>query len=193
MIISTSNERNGVKDALILAGNRGDVKVISMSIGTPFWSGTVADGIYFAYNKGKFISAAAGTSLSWTSWYGVIFPATMSQTVAVTGVKDSDPLVKCNTCHSGSQVDFVMRMQRASNNNRTGLTLALDTDQPTYVGGSSCATASVSGIAALIFSNNPGATRAQVFNAMKENASYYPNKHGSLGWGIIDAGDAVNL
>jgi len=194
VIISSSSEKEGVKNAMIIAGNRNDVKVISMSLGTPFWSGTVADGVYFAYNKGKFMSVAAGTSLSWTSWYGVIFPATMSQTVAVTGVRDNynSGMQRCNTCHDGSKVDFVMVMQRASNTDRTSLTLALDTNQPTYVGGSSCATASVAGIAALVFSNNPGITRQQVYNALKENASFYPNKSNNFGWGIIDANAAVD-
>ncbi len=192
VIISSSDEKKGVKDAMILAANRSDVKVISMSLGTPFWSGTVADGIYYAYNSGKMIFAAAGTSFSWTSGVGVIFPATMSQTYAVTGVRDSYPLVKCNTCHQGSAVDFVMMMQRAANTDRTGLSLALYADQPLYVGGSSCATASVAGIAALVFGNHPGATRSDVYNAMKVNASYYPNKHNNLGWGIIDAAAAVS-
>lgn len=192
VIINTSEEKEAVKDALVIAGNRNDVRVISMSIGSPFSSGTVEDGINYAYNRGKFIAAAAGTSLSWTSWVGVIFPANLSRTVAITGVKDTNPLVKCNTCHEGSAVDFVMRMERNSNEDRTALSLALDTNQPKYIGGSSAATASVAGIAALIFSEHPSASRADVFNAMKENASYYPNEDSDLGWGIIDAEAAVN-
>lgn len=192
VVINTGDEKDGVKNALVIAGNRSDVKVISMSIGTPFWSGTVADGIYYAYNKGKLIVAAAGTSFSWTSWWGVIFPANMSQTVAVTGVKDgSGSMTKCNTCHSGDDVDFVMVMQRASNNDRTAITLANDTNQPKYISGSSAATASVAGIAALIWSNTPSATRSEVYNAMKWNGSFYPNKDNNFGWGIIDAKDAV--
>ncbi len=192
VVINTSDEKDGVKDALIIAGNNNGVKVVSMSIGTPFWSGTVADGIYYAHNKGKMIVAAAGTSFSWTSWWGVIFPANMSQTVAVTGVKGgSEPMTKCDECHSGSEVDFVMVMQRPNNNERNALTLALDTNQPKYVGGSSAATASVAGIAALIWSNHPSSSRADIFNAMKWNGSFYPNEHEDFGWGIIDAKDAV--
>ncbi len=192
VVINTSDEKEGVKDALILAGNRTDVKVISMSIGTPFWSGTVADGIYYAYNNGKMIVAAAGTSFSWTSWYGVIFPANMSQTVAVTGVKDNtENMDRCETCHDGPEVDFVMVMERSSDDNRHAIGLALDTNQPKYIGGSSAATASVAGIATLVFSNNPGASRADVYNAMKVNSSFYPSKDNNFGWGIIDAADAV--
>lgn len=193
VVINTGNEKNGVKNALVIAGNRSNIKVISMSIGTPFWSGTVADGIYYANNKGKMIVAAAGTSFSITSWWGVIFPASMSQTVAVTGVKDgSGSMTRCNNCHDGSAVDFVMVMQRSSNNDRTGLTLANYSNQPKYVGGSSCATASVAGIAALVWSNHPSKSKSQIYNAMKWNSSFYPSKNGNFGWGIIDAKDAVN-
>jgi hypothetical protein len=192
VIISSSNERAGVRDALYLAGNRSDVQIISMSIGTPFYSSTVADGIYYAYNQGKLIFAAAGTSLSWTSWYGVIFPATMSQTVAVTGVKDQANNVKCNTCHSGSQVDFVIVMQRSNNNNRTSLSLATYSNQPKYVGGSSCATATAAGIAALVWSNNPGYVRSDVMQDLKIASEYYPNRHGQFGWGRINANTAVS-
>lgn len=193
VVINTGDEKDGVKDALIIAGNRSDVKVISMSIGTPFWSGTVADGIYYAHNNGKMIIAAAGTSFSWTSWWGVIFPANMNETVAVTGVKDNtNPMDKCETCHDGPEVDFVMVMERSVNDERHAIGLASDTNQPKYIGGSSAATASVAGIATLIFSNNPGASREEVYDAMKWNASFYPNRDNEYGWGIIDANDAVN-
>ncbi|MEM8907543.1 MAG: S8/S53 family peptidase, partial [Bacteroidota bacterium] len=193
VIISSSDEKDGVKNALILAGNRSDVKVISMSIGTPFYSGTVADGVYYAYNKGKLIMAAAGTSLTWTSGIvNVIFPANMAQTTAITGVRDNNPLQRCNTCHDGSQVEFVMRMQRNSNTDRLALTLATFSDQPNYVGGSSCATASLAGISALVYASHPGASRSTVLNALKVNASNYPNKDSKLGWGVVDANGAVN-
>lgn len=190
VFISSSNEKNGVKDALIIAGGRADVKVISMSLGTPFYSGTVADGIYYAYGSGKSIFSAAGTSFAWTSGFGVIFPASMSQTIAVTGVKEGET-ESCAVCHDGSAVDFTMIMERSADEDRHALTLARYTDQPTYVGGSSCATASVAGIAALVYSNNPGITRDEVYDRLKENASNYPVADGDHGWGVIDANAAV--
>ncbi|NOQ73841.1 MAG: S8 family serine peptidase [Crocinitomix sp.] len=191
VFISSSNEKNGVKDALIIAGTRTDVKVISMSIGTPFYSGTVADGIYYAYGNGKSIFSAAGTSFAWTAGFGVIFPASMSQTIAVTGVKEGET-ESCDVCHDGSAVDFTMIMERSADADRHGLTVATYADQPTYVGGSSCATASVAGIAALVYSNNPGITRDAVYNRLKENASNYPTADGDHGWGVIDANAAVS-
>ena len=191
VIINTSKEKNGVKDALVAAGNRSDVKIISMSIGDVFWSSKVADGIYYAYNRGKMIFAAAGTSLSWTSWWGVIFPANMSQTVAVTGVKEGYPLQRCNTCHDGAEVDFIVPMQRRTDNSRTSLSLTMSGDVPAYVGGSSAATATTAGIAALVWATNTGQSRSQVLNRMKNAASIYPGRDSNFGWGIVDAQYAV--
>ena len=55
---------------------------------TAFSNSKVADAIRYANNRGKLILAAAGTSTTFANWVGVIFPATMSVTVAVTGVKE---------------------------------------------------------------------------------------------------------
>jgi len=162
-----------------------------MSIGTPFYSSTVADGIYYANNQGKLIVAAAGTSLSWTSWYPVIFPANMSQTTAVTGLIDNG-YQKCVTCHSGPQVDFTIVMERAYDDDRTSISLASTTNQPKYTGGSSCATATVAGIAALVWAENPNASRTTVLNAIKQASQFYPYRDSNFGWGQVNASDAVN-
>ena len=191
VVISSSNESAGVRDALVLAGNTPATRVVSMSIGSPFSNSTVADGIYYAYNRGKLLLAAAGTSLTWTSWYGVIFPANLPQTVAVTGVKEGLPLERCSSCHDGSEVDFVIHMARRNDPDRTSLTLAPSGDQPAYVGGSSAATATTAGIAALVWSATPGLTREQVIARLRESASLYPARSGSFGWGVLDARAAV--
>lgn len=192
VVISNGNERNGVRDALFLAGNRSDVRIISMSIGSPFSSGTVEDGIYYAYNRDKMIVAAAGTSLTWTSWYGVIFPATMSQTVAVTGLKQGTGYTRCATCHDGSQVDFALPMERNNgNNDRTSLSLANTSNQPKYTGGSSCSTATFAGIAALVWSHNPGNNRSQVLQKIKNASDFYPSRNGNFGWGKVNAAAAL--
>ncbi|MEL6832756.1 MAG: S8 family serine peptidase [Bacteroidota bacterium] len=192
VIVNSSSEKNGVKDALVAAGNRSDVKIISMSIGDVFSSSKVADGVRYAYNRGKLIFAAAGTSLTWTSWWGVIFPANMSETVAVTGVKEGFPLQRCSNCHDGSQVDFIVPMQRRNNNSRTSLTLAMSGNVPAYVGGSSAATATTAGIAALVWATSPGSSRTTILNRLKNAASIYPGRDNNFGWGMIDANYAVN-
>ena len=163
-----------------------------MSIGDVFWSNKVADGVYYAYNRGKLLFAAAGTSLTWTNWWGVIFPATMSQTVAVTGVKEGYPLTRCSTCHDGSEVDFIVPMQRRNDNGRTSLTLAMSGNVPAYVGGSSAATATTAGVAALVWATSPGSSRNTILNRLKNAASIYPSRDSNFGWGMIDANYAVN-
>ncbi len=192
VLINTTNETNGVKDALYIAGNKTAVKVISMSIGSPISSSTVADGIYYAYNKGKMIFAAAGTSYSWTTWYGVIFPAWMPECNAITGVKEGTANTKCDVCHQGAEVDFTVVMERLANADRNSIALALTANQPKYIGGSSCATATTAGVAAMLWSKKPTATRAEIFNALKVTAQFYPNISSNLGWGRINAAAAMN-
>ncbi len=191
VLISTSNEKNGVKDALKLAGNRSDVKIVSMSIGNIISSGTVRDGIYYAYNRGKLLLAAAGTSTSFTNWAGVIFPANMSQTTAVTGVKAQNSYQRCNTCHSGSKVDFTIEMQRSFDSNRNSLALSKNGNGTQYISGSSAATATTAGIAALVWATNPSMSRSTVVNRLKNASQLGNNRSGSYGWGNINAQAAV--
>ncbi len=191
VLVNSSNEKNGVRDGLKLAANRSDVKIISMSIGDVFYSGTVADGVYYAYNRGKLMLAAAGTSTSVTNWVGVVFPATMSQTTAITGVKDSNSLQRCSDCHSGSQVDFVLSMEKSSGGS-TPITLATSSNQPKYTGGSSCATSMMAGIAACVWSTNPSMSRSSVISRLQNASQYYPSRSSQYGWGRVDAAAAVN-
>ncbi|WP_217495920.1 S8/S53 family peptidase [Mangrovivirga cuniculi] len=192
VVIEEGREKDGVTDALVLLGNRSDVRIISMSIGSPLSSGQVADGIRYAYARGKLMFCAAGTSTSFTNWYGVIFPANMSETVAVTGITDAG-YQRCSNCHSGRKVDFTIVMQRAGDSGRTSLTLAQSGSDPSRVGGSSVATATTSGIAALVWSTNPSLSREQVLNRLTRSADLYPSRSSQFGWGTIDAYKAVTI
>lgn len=191
VIINGSDEKNGVADALVDAGNQSKVKIISMSIGDVFSSGKVADAVRYANNRGKLIFAAAGTSLSWTSWWGVIFPANMDETVAVTGIRTGSPRQRCNTCHDGSKVDFVIEMQRRDNTSRLAVGITKTGNDSGYIGGSSAATATTAGIAALVWSDYPSWSKSQVWNRLKASADYYPGRNGNFGWGKLDANQAV--
>jgi Subtilase family len=191
VFLNESRESKGVADAFTTAGNRADVRVISMSMGNIISSGQIADGVRYAYGKGKLIFCAAGTSFSWTAgWAGVIFPASMAEAVAVTGIKDN-LTQRCDACHEGSDVDFVVVMEKASGG-RKPLSLAMSGDIPSTVGGSSVATASTAAMASLIFSKYPSWTRDQVFDRMKQNASYYPGRNGNFGWGRVNIDNALN-
>jgi hypothetical protein len=189
VVLDASAEKTAVKNALVRMGNRSDVRIVSMSIGSPFYSSALYDGVVYANNRGKLIFAAAGTSFSWTSWYGVIYPAYHSECVAVTGVKENSST--CASCHDGSQVDFTVPMERSSDSNRNSLSLKTSGSAPAYIGGSSCATAITAGVAALVWSAKPTLTKTQVFNALRNTSQYYPSINGSRGYGNINASAAV--
>ena len=189
VVLNLSSERTGVKNALVRMGDRADVRVVSMSIGTPFYSSVLYDGVVYANNRGKLLIAAAGTSFSWTSWWGVIYPAAHSECMAVTGVNESGST--CDVCHDGSEVDFTVPMERNVNSDRNTLSLAGSGNTPSYVGGSSSATAMAAGVAALVWSARPTLTRAQVYTAIRNSAQFYPSLSSSKGYGNINAAAAV--
>lgn len=190
VVVDGYHEKRGVARALTELGNRSDVKVISMSIGHIFSIGSISDAVQYAYNHGKMIIAAGGTSTSFTNWAGVIFPANMSETVAVTGITDGNGYTECDVCHKGAKIDFAVIMER-SNTDRHSVVLGYYNHTRTYVGGSSVATATTAGIAALVWAKHPTWSRAQVLQRMKESADLYPNRHSDFGWGTIDAFQAV--
>ena len=192
VFIDASREAKGVADAYTNAANRTDVKIISMSMGRITSSSQISDAINYASGKGKLLFCAAGTSFGWTaSWYGVIFPAWLGNVQAVTGVKQNTNFTNCDACHKGSQVDFVVYMERAGDNMHP-LSLAMSGNNPSTVGGSSVATASMAGMAALVWSKYPTLTRDQVISRLQQNSSRYPTKSSEYGWGILNADAATN-
>jgi subtilisin family serine protease len=191
VIIDESSEVKGVADAFTIAADDTSVKITSLSLGRVTTSSQIKDAIIYAYDKGKLMFCAAGTSSIFTSWYGVIFPATMSQVQAVTGVKSRSTLSACNDCHKGAAVDFVTVMQQASDAGNP-IANAMSGDVPTTVGGSSVATATAAGIAALVWSYHPSETRDQIVQRLVTTASAYPNRTSNFGWGKMDAYAAIN-
>lgn len=190
VVLDASAEKTATKNAFIKMGNRPDVRIISLSMGSPFSSGVLKDGVDYAFGLGKTIFAAAGTSFSWTSWYGVIYPAYYSSCIAVTGVKENGN--KCSTCHDGSKVLYTITMERSANSNRNSLSLPASGVTPTYIGGSSCATSTAAGIAALVLSARPNISHAQLITCLSNTAQFYPTKNSTKGYGNLNAAAAVN-
>jgi hypothetical protein len=190
VVLNGYHEQNGVKNAFTALGNRTDVKIISMSMGHIFSVGKIRDGVRYANNRGKLIFCAGGTSTSFTNFVGVIFPAWMPETVAVTGIKEASTYQKCDVCHSGSEIDFSIMMQRAGSNNTIPV-LSYYNNQANYVGGSSVATATTAGIAALVWSKNPFWNKSQVLTKMKQASQFYPTKNSQFGHGMINALEAM--
>jgi serine protease len=189
VVLDLSSERTGVKNALVQMGNNSAVKIVSLSVGTPFYSSVLLDGVNYANNNGKLIFAAAGTSSSWVSWWGVVYPAAFSQCLAITGVNESGST--CESCHDGAEVDFTIPMERNSNENRNGISLPQSGTALTYIGGSSCATATAAGIAALVWSVKPSLTKQQVVDCLTTTSQLFPSFSSWKGYGNLNAQAAV--
>lgn len=189
VVLNDYHEKKGVANALIALGDRNDIKIISMSVGYPWSIGKIKDAVRYAYSKGKLIFAAGGTSTSYTNWYGVIFPATMSETVAVTGVEEQANYNECDVCHKGSEIDFTYIMERSNNHHQP--VLGYNSYTSNYFGGSSVATASTAGIAALVWAKYPYWNRTQVLNRLKFAGHFYPYRNNDFGYGNINALKAV--
>lgn len=191
VVLNGFHEQRGVENAIKALANRTDVRIISLSIGHIFSVGRISDAIVLAHSRGKMIFAAGGTSFPLTNWVGVIFPASMNETIAVTGIVEGAGYTECDVCHKGAKIDFTVVMQRANDNSRRSVCLGFSEGSNTYVGGSSVATATTAGIAALVWAKYPNFTREQVLERMKQAASLYPNRSANFGWGNIDALAAV--
>lgn len=189
--ISTDSEILGVIEAFNLAANREDIKIISMSMGLIFWDGMLADAIKKAANRGKLIFCAAGTtadSFTLTKYWGVIFPASMPEVLAVTGIKDNLKEI-CDVCHEGPEVDFVAVMQQ-SNKKFLSLALATSGDIPAVDGGSSVATAMMAGMAAIVWSKYPKKSASEILDILKKSSTNQ-YKNPKWGSGVLDVNKAV--
>ncbi len=189
VLLESRKERRSVSKALMELADNPDVKIISMSIGWVWTVGNIKDAVKYAYSKGKMIVAAGGTSTTFTNWYAVIFPASMKETVAVTGIKENGK--RCSICHDGKKIDFTVMMQRDGDSDRTMPVLGYRSDVRNVVGGSSIATATTAGIAALVWATNPNMSREQVLEKMQKAGEYYPNRSNKYGYGQIDVLKAV--
>jgi Subtilase family len=192
VFIDAAREVRGVSDAFVQAGNRADVRIISMSMGRITTSSQLRDAILYARSKGKVIFCAAGTSLPFTAgWAGVIFPASMPEVQAVTGITTGSPVQACVECHSGSEVDYVVVMERASDKKHP-LTVADSGDTPSTIGGSSVATATMAAMAALLWSRYPAWSAPELLSKLQQSSSFFPNRHHRWGWGLFQPAQAVH-
>ena len=92
----------------------------------------------------------------------------------------------------GMQRPAFIPMERNSDSDRNTLSLDVSGSSPSYVGGSSSATAMTAGVAALVWSSRPTLSKSQVLNAMITTSQYYPSTSSSKGYGNINASAAIN-
>lgn len=192
VFLDRGDEKDGVMEAVDLLADR-NVNIVSMSLGHPFTIYRIRDAIRDAYKKGTMFICAAGTSSDFLldDLGVVIFPANMSETVAVTGVIDQSTLKAGGRCHYGKKVDFAVTMERYGNKNRTALSLRKSGSTPDNSGGSSCATATFAGIAGLVWSQNLAQSRSQVLQHLINNSEKRTSRDRKFGWGRVSVYNAV--
>ncbi len=218
-VLNTVQEYRGVADAYASMANRSDVKIISMSLGTTIVPGlggalfviaseTIRDAVRLASQNGKLMFCAAGTETNTPSWMHnmVVFPASMSEVYAVTGVKekyrsngsiaftyDYTTATPCDECFYGSKVDFAVIMQKNYGNARRVLahTRTANYLPSANFGGSSAATATMASMAAVVWSKFPTYTRQQLIAHLKNYASNPINRNSDFGWGVVNIYDAT--
>jgi len=202
VIIFSAREVRGVTEALVTAGVNDDVDIISMSLGMiwPIQNDFIAlAAIYTSIVQEKLIFCAAGTLIKNAP---VIFPANLPSeiTVAVTGANidpdDQGRIVSCRNCHAGHAVDLTVVMEKEEEN--TGpLTTPMRPDsnypdRPQYIRGSSAATATAAGIAALVWAAHPNETKEQIYQRLADNTSPYYTTTWRHGHGILYADWAID-
>jgi subtilisin family serine protease len=171
--------------ASVRAANQYGAQVIVMAWESLNWLWQVSDEIeYWHYSRQVLFFGAAGTSGCYDGILdsNVIFPADMPEVVAVTGVTYPSGGVPCGI-HHGSDVELTSYLDVPSTGRYTADVVSM--------GGSSNATAVAGGIAALVWSYNPGMTRDQLRARLQQTAQYYPSRSSEEGYGLMNAVKAV--
>lgn len=172
------------------------VKIVSMSLaGLP--SLLIKTQLSKARKAGILVFSAAGTTPESLPKDFSFFPSYLSTTVSVTGVYEGFPnkvAQNCDRCHYSKTVDFVVPMQRGKDSDDyLTHSLTMDNAKPSNVGGSSIATATMAGVAALIWAmpEHKNKNAQQIINLMVQNASYPSARDPHFGWGVVDVSKII--
>lgn len=202
--INTLKERIALTNALTIAASNPDIKIISISLGSFTPDVVITETLNQAsLMMDKLIFCAVGTTN--TNREIVMFPASLPTevTIAMTGVKreldGNGRTVLCKTCHFGEEVDFSTIMEKGTGDERVGpLTLPMtpapsDLNRPKYTNGSSSATATAAGIAALVWAAHPNETKDDIFERLEISAiQNTPIPGQNHGIGVLNAEIAIN-
>lgn len=217
VVINTPQEIVGVASGFNLVIDRPHVKIVSMSLGTTIVPGAgglffsmssllIGDAIFWANIHGKVIFSANGTkNSSWMPSIFTVWPASRLDVYSVTGIKEDlhpngvpKPIDqytnhnRCDNCMYGVKVNFaVVNQQRAGGNNYAIGLPRRNYTQPSFFGGSSSATASMSAMAALIWSKYPQLTKFQLIRHMRHFCSMGSSVWTPYGWGVLDLNRAT--
>lgn len=174
--------------ALDIAGFYG-AHIVQMAFKTDKWFSGVSDAIKAYYNRSPggilFVGAAGTTPLAKYYNYNVVFPAEMEEVIAVSGIIRDGSLHESS--HSGAAVDLAGFSPQPAPN-----VPSLSQNGPVVrISAASAASATISGIAALVWGRYPSWTNKQVRSRLLSSASHYPSHRWSDGYGYVNAYQAV--
>jgi serine protease len=158
-------------------------RIVTMAWGSESSYSHVKDQIEWRYHlNGTLFVGASGTS-TWgiSHVVGVVFPASMPEVIAVSAVNLH--YQSSSEIHYGPQVELSFFLDQ--------VTTGFVTPDLVQLGGSSGATAIVSGIAALVWSRYPQASRDWVRQRLRWAGHNYPYHNNTVGYGVPNAMKAV--
>lgn len=163
--------------------------IVQMAFKSDKWFSGVSDAIRAYYNRspgGVLFVGAAGTTPSAVIYKtNVVFPAEMDEVIAVSAIQRDGSLYE--TSHHGPAVDVAGFVHQPSPN-----VPSLGNNGPVVrIRGTSAASATISGIAALVWGRYSSWTNKQVRDRLISSASHYPAHRWSDGYGYINAYQAV--
>lgn len=172
MVLYSTNQIQGVTNSIMAVADNPSIRIVSMSMGTPFHIHSIERAIDYLVAKDKIFVAAAGTSIpEIKGLLGIVFPARLPSTISVTGIRDTrdtnGEFILGDDAHGGLQNDFVIDDANAS----------------------SPSASTFAGMLAVVWSINPSLSRDEVFAILKESSTFYSNggvKDTSFGWGKVD-------
>lgn len=192
-----SQQWSHVRDAIDIAAN--DAPIVTMSIGSIFHYQGIEDRINYWYNglpaqtnhnREVIFFGAAGSNFQGigSGNDGVIFPASLDNVIAVTGLDPDHPddHGAAENSFRGPKVDFAMHI--------SGVVPYLTPGSETGLGGSSGASPLAAGVAALVWSKYPSWNRQQVIDRLVESSVYHTQsfpRRDDIGHGPISAYQAV--
>ncbi len=160
-------------------------KILNLSLGGGAESQVLADAILYAAGSGALIVAAAGNNTSNAPFY----PAYYAETIGVAATTATD--LRWPSSNYGTAIEVSAPGDQIWSSTWT----AASGNTYGYLSGTSMAAAHVSGLAALILSQNPALTAANVRTIIQESVLDLgdPGWDQFFGYGRIKVGFAVNL
>lgn len=178
--INSGNAASAINVAFEVRRNAGfpNRRIISMAWGSRKTHDLVEDAVRSVHAMGALLLGASGTEVG--DWTGVVFPATMSEVIAVSAVNSSGGRVA--GIGYGNAVELAGYVDMLATGQYTGQTRTL--------GGSSAAVTAVAGIAALTWTQFPHSSNAQIRQRLR-SAGGNVTRNTTTGYGIVNAARAV--